>query len=273
MAGISFSSIQEALSQPTSPFFWISQDQGIFETGDPVSFYSKSDLADEDFSFDIGNSKVLANMAKNGSVSRLIFYHGNAQVDSFFPGMWLKKLYTQEGPFSFGIKIGDTLYNLNQVDWSYKTSLLDHIFPITVWLQPPLRITTIAFAPISADGTTRLRGLVYGALLENVSDHPIQGSVIAPSMESKVTFSLDNEATFICFAESQQPYREMQIEPRPGLDKWSPTKNPIRLEVLDFNLEPGQTIWAPAVFSAAGESMRQAVEEKDRKSTRLNSSH
>ena len=262
MAAISFSAIQEALSQPTSPFFWLSHDHGHFETGDPVSFYSKSDLTDDDLSFDIANNKVLANVAKNGSINRLVFYHGNAQVDSFFPGMWLKKLYTQEGPFSFGIQIDGKLYNLNQVDWMYRTSLLDHIFPITVWLQPPLRITTIAYAPISSDGSCRLRGLIYGALVENLSDRPVQGCVIAPSTESKVTFSLDNESTYICFAESSQPYQERLIDPRPGLDKWSPVKNPIRLEVLDFSLEPGQSFWAPAVLSAAGESIVAAVEEK-----------
>ena len=76
MASINFITIKEALSQETSRHFWVSCKDGIMESGDKESFYSK-DLIHENLLFDISNNKVLANCSINGTVKNLTIYRGS----------------------------------------------------------------------------------------------------------------------------------------------------------------------------------------------------
>jgi hypothetical protein len=195
-----FGTIREALSQPIAPYFWLSRADGSYQTGDPASFYSRR-LDDANLTFDISNNKALACIAPGGAIRNLVFYRGNARVDSTFPGMWVSKLFSSEGPYAFKIRLGNRLLDLTQVDWPYRSGLLDNFLPITEMRGDQLKITLITFAPLSADGARRLRCVIYGALVENLTSETLEGGVLLPQVESKVAWSLDDENSYVAFVD------------------------------------------------------------------------
>ena len=66
MSHPSFTSIQQALSQPWSRLFRLSYDGHDYRAGDEDSFY-RNCLADPHLTYDISNNKVLVNVAANGA--------------------------------------------------------------------------------------------------------------------------------------------------------------------------------------------------------------
>jgi len=172
---VTFKSVEDALSQPLSRYFWISREGTQVRCGNSESFYRKN-IFDEHLTFDISNNKVLANVSVDGSIKYMSVYRESYEVDSI-PGVWYFKDFTKTGPYYLSLKIGEKTWDLNKVDWPLKTGLLDNIFPITELRGAGLKIKLITYAPISEDGKVRPRVLIYGVFLENVSNHGIQGAI------------------------------------------------------------------------------------------------
>jgi hypothetical protein len=268
MPAIHFASIHEALAGPTSAHFWLAREGGTYSSGDPESFY-RLHPEDDDLSFDIANNQALAHVAPNGAIRHVVFYRGNARVDSHFPGMWVAKLFSQEGPYAFRLILDGALIRLDQVDWAWHTGLLGNVFPLTELRGERVTVRLLTYAPMSADGRERLRGLVYGALIENTSSEPVRGAVLLPEIESQVTFSLDNQSTVLSFVETQQPPRRALVSTTPGQHQWelvdpdraTAGKGQRLTEAVDFELAPGEWLWAPVVISAVGEPTAERVAE------------
>ena len=248
-----FGTIREALSQPIARYFWLSRADGSYQTGDPASFYSRR-LDDANLTFDISNNKALACVAPGGAIRNLVFYRGNARVDSTFPGMWVSKLFSSEGPYAFKIRLGNRLLDLTQVDWPYRSGLLDNFLPITEMRGDQMKITLITFAPLSADGARRLRCVIYGALIENLTSETLEGGVLLPKVESKVAWSLDDENSYVAFVDyARDPVLLPDVQGgEPG--KAGP--------MMPFCLAPGQSTWVPVVICAPGEPAIEEVMER-----------
>lgn len=229
MVSSKYKTIKEVLSQDTSRHFWVSCKDGIMESGDKESFYSK-DLKNENLLFDISNNKVLANCSSNGSVKNLTVYRSSYPED-LIPGVWVAKDFYKTGPYSFSIKIDGEMHDLNKTDWPYKTSLLDNIFPITKFTGEKTNITLLSYAPISENGYQRPRCLIYGIMVENTSGNKITGTVVCPSV--RYTHDCDtppNTSSFIRVGDNIGGFPE-----------------------VPFGLEPGDYVWVPVIISAPGE--------------------
>jgi hypothetical protein len=231
MIQINFKTIKEALSQPTSEYFWISYNHGIFETGDKESFYNNNQNYD-DLVFDHSNNKVLANVSINGSLKYLTFYRSSYRAD-MIPGVWVRKDFSRTGPYSFSVRMDGEEYDLSKVDWPFRTSLLDNIFPITQLTGEKIKVTLITYAPVSEDGKERLRGIIYGAFLENTSDGRIKGSVVIPKISVK----------------TDGPY--LELNPDVYIEV---TGQNVKNKEIPFDLSPGENSWVPVVIQAPGES-------------------
>jgi hypothetical protein len=250
--------INEFIAQSRSKLFYIERINGIYRMGDTVSQYNNN----KDFkhlSFDISNNKVLANMGVQGTLKNISMYRNSyfancgpkAGSSGGWPGVWVAKDNSSFGPYSFIVRVNEKRYDLDTVGWNFKTGLLDNLFPITELMAPEGRykISVIAYAPLSPDGSERIRGLVYGLLLENISDLTITGSVQLPKL----------------FAGERQQYRE----DRNGWALFDPYDFEVSLadtavsrDSVDFKLEKGQSVWVPAVFSMLGDSALQQINAK-----------
>ena len=124
---------------------------------------------------------------------------------------------------------------------------MDNLFPLTEMKDPKGRIDVklIAYAPMSADGTVRLRGLVYGLQLKNISDAVVQGEVKPPSLTS--------------------PNRNKTV-PRDAYDPFDfdlTTGNVAEFRhTIPFTLRKGETLWIPTVIFPAGDSRPDAIRQK-----------
>ncbi len=219
--------IQEALSLPRSQHFWVSHRNGQFDSGDPTSFFSDR-LPDEKLTFDLSNNKVLANVGMNGVLQQLTIYRSSYYADHI-PGVWVFKDFSTAGPFSFRINMEQEWIDLNEARCDWKTSLLDHIFPVTEFQWNGMSLTLLTFTPVSADGSRRLKGVVYGLYLRNDSDRTVRGHVIAPDFSGSPD---------VCVHVA-----EIQIASRD----------------ISFDLAPGQHLWVPAVLYAPGEPVPEQI--------------
>ncbi|MBW8347907.1 hypothetical protein K0H71_00430 [Bacillus sp. IITD106] len=234
MNTILFNSIKDALKQPKSKHFWISSYNGRYQYGDKESFFGKK-LPDQYLTFDISNNKVLANVNSNGSISNLTIYRGCYFSDDI-PGVWVNKDFSSTGPYSFKIKIEESVYDLEDLAWRRTTSLLDNIFPITEIESEEIKVTLITYTPISSDGKQRLRGVIYGLYLENKSGMEIKGEVLLPNIgDQEDPFS--NTDVSIAIADTHQ-----------GSGSG-----------ISFDLAPGNGIWVPAVLHAPGEEIMEEI--------------
>jgi len=237
-----FASLRDALSQPQSQFFWLARTGGKFQTGDPHSRFDASRDAGE-ITFDIGNNKALANLAPNGTLKTLTIYRdsyrGCCSPGLGWPGVWAGKDNSSYGPYSFALVLDGITNHLDQVDWDYRTGLLDNIFPVTELHDPQRRfvVRLLAFAPISADGTQRPRGMVYGLYLENLSPHALRGSIQLPR-------PFQNPADHFVGDRPRQTWA--QFDPYDfeiGLgdtNAFAPA--------VAFDLPPGEHVWVPAIL-------------------------
>lgn len=234
---VAFESVEEALSQPLSKYFWISREDTQVRCGNRDSFYSKS-IFDKDLTFDISNNKVLANVSVNGFIKHLSVYRKSYEVDSI-PGVWYFKDFTKTGPYYLSLKIGEKRWDLNKVDWPLKTGLLDNIFPITELKGAGLKIKLITYAPVSDDGKVRPRVLIYGVFLENVSNDRIQGAISLRMSSSICSTSMPS----------------IHIKLLDGLDYNGEA---------GFYLEPDSKKWLPFIISAIPrqEQLQEEMEKK-----------
>lgn len=218
MSRVQFESISEAVQAPTSRYFWVSCNEGEVSCGNPTSYFAKNPF-DEHLTFDIGNNKVLANVSLNGSIKYLSFYRSSYPVDDI-PGVWWHKDFSRTGPYKYSIQIGESLYDLTRVDWPVQVGLLGNIFPLVRLEENQIKITLLAFAPISEDGSLRPAALIYGLLLENCSEDAVSGKVILPEPNIDVYISLLDK-----------------VLARPGRE-------------VEYTLSPGEAFWVPTVITA-----------------------
>ncbi len=216
MTDIQFDTIQAALAGPVSELFWLQHNaDGTSSTGHSKSFYT-DDRDDKYLLFDVSNNKVLANLAPSGEVMHFSVYRDSYAADPLAPGIWWYKDYTQTGPFGFHLQLGDEGIDLTKVDWPARMELLGGVLPMATLTGPTVEAKLLAFAPISADGTVRPRGLIYGLQLTNTSDQPITGKVIIPTHTSDLThvamLETDDHRT-----------RETPFELAAGESLWMPT--------------------------------------------------
>lgn len=248
---IDFKTMKEALEQSKNKFFWVSCKEGVFENGDCKSFYGKLSL-NNDLTFDISNNKALVSMDHNGSLRTITFYRSCYRVDAG-PGFWVYKDYSVNGPFSFSIKIGDDLYKLSDVDWSYRTSFLDNIFPITEFFHDKMKVTLIVYTPISEDGEQRLSGAVYGIFVENTSNKRLAGSVKIPELLDS-NYKSDVEAFCNTNVDAFIDVVDCEVDKAQEIIAdmfFNDYKN--GLKEVSFDLEPGDNIWVPVVICATAE--------------------
>lgn len=222
-----FMSISEALSQPRSRFFGVTYQDGSYLAKDEMSFFGRK-LPDPELSFDISNNKTLVNVNMNGSIKLVSIYHGNYYSDNI-PGVWMCKDFKKTGPYGYKLQIGEELFDLSEDDLPYATSLLDNLFPITEFQFSTIKATLITYTPLSGDGTVRLRGLIYGLLLENQSQEIVCGKVSLPSADVRSDL----------FSGAELCVHPADLENKSGS--------------ISFKLSPGKSVWVPAVISPPGE--------------------
>ncbi len=240
-AGADSVSIREALRQPQAKMFWIERKAGKVTMGDPASYYSKTTDFDE-LTFDVGNAKCLANVNMLGVVKTLTIYRDSYRAccnpDKGWPGVWVAKDNSSFGPYAYALVLDGKTNNLATVHWDVRTGLLDNIFPITELKDPQGRfvVRLVTFAPLSADGTLRLRGIVYGLELENLADAPLKGAVQLPKL-----FQGDR--------------------PKPNWAMFDPFDFEIGLGdapqfsgSVAFDVKPGATVWVPTILYQPGET-------------------
>ncbi|OMF30767.1 hypothetical protein BK133_16655 [Paenibacillus sp. FSL H8-0548] len=231
-----FMSISEALSQPRSRFFGVTYQDGSYLAKDEMSFFGRK-LPDPELSFDISNNKTLVNVNMNGSIKLVSIYHGNYYSDNI-PGVWMCKDFKKTGPYGYKLQIGEELFDLSEDDLPYATSLLDNLFPITEFQFSTIKATLITYTPLSGDGTVRLRGLIYGLLLENQSQEIVCGKVSLPSADVRSDL----------FSGAELCVHPADLENKSGS--------------ISFKLSPGKSVWVPAVISPPGEKTLQTIDEK-----------
>jgi len=210
-----FSSIGEALSGPVSEVFWVSLVGSKVQTGHPDSFYAKM-VPGEHLTFDVSNNKVLANLSANGTIQHLTTYRGCYPRDDRMRGVWWHKDFSQSGPLSYAIQLGQRRWDLAEVDWPVKMSLLGGVFPMAHLTGPGLQVKLLAYAPISQQGQ-RVPAVIYGLWLDNTSQGQITGTVLLP---------VGDENTYVAAADG--------VEYAGG---------------VAFDLAPGQSMWVPGVIS------------------------
>ena len=231
-----FTSVDEILSLPHSENFWVEESDGTWQNGNPGSFYSGK--TNEHLTFDISNNKVLVNLDWKGGIKELTMYRGCHYID-YASGIWIAKDLTTTGPYYFTMKTGDETYVLGKDELPYRTSLLDNIFPVTVINAGGLKMTLLTFCPISADGNERIRGVVYGLFVENVSDAVVEGVVSLPKVrESEKFVSFYNQANVYT-----------AITPGDGIHDHE----------VEIKLEPEESMWVPSIISAVGGTATEEI--------------
>ena len=252
-------SIKEALSKPWSQMFFIERVKGVFKMGDTVSHFN-SNKNFEALTFDISNNKALANVGIQGTIKNLtVFrdtYFANCSESSSltggsWPGVWAAKDNSSYGPYSFTMDLNGKKFDLDKVDWDFKTGLLDNIIPITEFKGPEGQFTIklVTYAPVSPDGEERIRGAVYGLYLENTSMAKLTGTIHLPKLMTgnrKDLKPMDNGT--LSWA-TLDPY-DYDL----ALGDTEKSKS-----VISFDLQPGQNIWVPAVFYNLGDPALEEI--------------
>jgi hypothetical protein len=241
---ISGTTIDDVLTHPQSQSFWIERKAGTTTMGDPRSYYNKVTNY-SGLTFDIGNNKALANIGLNGEIKTLTIYRDSYRAScdpaKGFPGVWLAKDSSSFGSYSYSVEMDGQTNDLAKVDWDCRTGLLDNIFPLTELHDPKGRFTAklITFAPISADGQTRLRGVIYGLQLHNTAQSAITGIIHLPKM---FTGSQTDRGKASSWAQYDPFDFEIGLADRPDFT-----------DHIAFNLKPQQTIWVPTILYMPGE--------------------
>jgi hypothetical protein len=174
------------------------------------------------------------------------------------PGVWTAKDLSTHGPFAFSLEIENQTNNLATVDWDFRSGLLDNLFPITEFAGPNGRfiVRLLTFAPVSADGTRRLRGIVYGLQLENKSSSSLSATVVLPTPPSV-------RAPYYHWAQSDE-YGGFEL----GLGD-SPAFSP-RVPV---KLQPGESRWVSVIVCAPDEGVVRDVNKRGTINCLLESQH
>ncbi|WP_060861138.1 hypothetical protein [Paenibacillus riograndensis] len=233
-----FTTISEALSQSKSSSFGVVYKNGKFTANDPLSFFGRK-LPDPELTFDTANNKILVNVHMNGSIKNVTVYNGSYYSDNI-PGVWMCKDFREAGPYAYCLELGGLHYHLGSDDLAYSTSLLDNLFPVTEYQLGAIKATLLVYTPVSADGSQRLRGLVYGLQLENQSGQTIAGQVTPPPADT-LPDQLFSGPEFCVHV----PGHKVDVN-----------------GTVPVSLAPGQTLWVPAVIYPAGDPCPRIIGEK-----------
>jgi hypothetical protein len=163
------------LSQPWGRYFRCERVAGQVRLGDPESHFNSEENAAK-LSYDVANNAMLAIHGFNGELKAVTAYRDTyLALTTGWAGVWTCKDNSTHGPYSFSLELDGTTHDLAKVDWDLRTALLDNTIPVTEFTGPGKRfiVRVVTFAPISADGSQRLRGVVYGLQLENCSAVPL----------------------------------------------------------------------------------------------------
>ncbi|MDD3172724.1 MAG: hypothetical protein PHF63_03555 [Herbinix sp.] len=215
-----YTGFDEVLKEQVNPFFCISVKDGDYECGNKESYYAKK-FPDETFSYDVSNCKVLANMNEFGTLKSVTFYRNSYSCDDI-PGVWIAKDFGQEGPFFYRIKIGNECIDLKDYKGSVQSDLMNNLFPRVKFELDKITATLLAFAPISADGRERLRGLVYGLYISNKTKEDLDVSVFPPDFSpGNNYFTITNASGKVL--ENVTEGREISIKINSKGSAWVPT--------------------------------------------------
>jgi hypothetical protein len=232
-------SFDDVIALPQSHEFWLERRGGVYRQGDPQSHFT----ADHDYThltYDIGNNKVLANLDHHGTLKALTIYRDSYRAackPDGWSGVWTAKDSSSFGPYSFALTLDGQRQDLDKVDWDLRTGLLDNIFPFAELRAPDGRLTArlLVFAPLSADGRERLRGVVYGLHLTNTSGHELSGTVHLPKL-------FTGDRPHLSWAQFDPYEFELGLGDAPAVARDVP-----------FRLAPGATVWVPAILYQPGE--------------------
>jgi hypothetical protein len=250
--------VSTALRQPWGKLFWIERKAGKYHLGDPVSdFNSGTDYSQ--LTFDIGNNAMLANVGVQGELKAVTSCRDTYKtVTSSWPGVWTCKDTSTCGPYAFTLEMDGQTNNLATVGWDFRSGLLDNLFPVTEFTGPGSRFTVrlLTFAPVSADGSQRLRGVVYGLQLENNSQSSLRATIVLPKASSGTT-------PYHRWAQSSE-YDAFDL----GLgDAAAFTQR------VPVTLQPGESCWVPAIICTLDEGVVQAVNARGTAAWLVESQH
>lgn len=258
---LSNNSIKEALNQPMGNLFFIERINGKYRMGDTVSHFN-SNKNFEALTFDISNNKVLANVGVQGTLKALTLYRDSyfancspsSEISDSWPGVWVAKDNSSYGPYSFRIETGGESFDLDNVDWDFRTGYLDNIIPITEFKGAGGKFTAkvVTYAPVSSDGNERIRGAVYGLYLENNADEKLTGTVHLPKLMKTVRKRINLLWTDSMSWAALDPYDyEMGL----GDSEKSTTS-------VSFSLGKGENLWVPVVFNNLGDDALQLINSR-----------
>jgi len=239
--------IAQALQQPWGRHFWIERHDGRYKMGDPTSdFQNCNDLTN--LSFDIGNNVMLANVGVQGQLKAVTDYRRTYRtVTSSWPGVWTCKDTSTYGPYAFTLEMDGQTNHLDTVAWDFRSGLLDNLIPITEFTGPDNRFTVrlLTFAPVSADGAQRLRGVVYGLQLVNDSPSPLDATIVLPKCSSGET-----------------PYHQWSQSDQYGAFDFGLGDAVYFSPRVPVHLQQGESRWVPLVICALGEGVQAAVNQR-----------
>ncbi len=179
----------EALRQPRGAMFPMERTGGGLHQGDAYSHFSGSrDF--EHLTFDTGNNKPLVNMGPQGEIKFLTIYRDSYRGASHprgWSGVWTGKDSSSYGPYSFRLQFGCAdapVIDFAKVGWDYKTGFLDNVLPVSELTSPARGYTVrlMAYAPVSADGSRRLLGVIYALQLTNHGPGRLRAKVLLPAL-------------------------------------------------------------------------------------------
>lgn len=222
-----YQTISEAINSAKNPYFYVDVKNGIYNCGNKESYFSER-FPDDNFTFDVGNNKALCNMSEFGEIKNLTFYRNSYLCDDI-PGVWVRKDFSTSGPLSFSICMDGERLDFKKWNGKSESDLLDNLFPRTKFTNESIKATILAFAPVRANGD-RLRAIVYGIYLENISERTVDLAVEMPQFGSE-------KDCFATHGVSWLPVEERFAEDQP----------------CKFQLSARQSKWISVVLYAPGE--------------------
>lgn len=268
----SLASMEDVAQIPAGQAFRLDREGGKFTFGNPESIFVDCKETG-DITFDISNNKMLGNMGLSGQLKYLTVYRDSYRACSNpkgFNGVWTAKDLSNFGPYNFGLEIGrgngtETINLDEKLDWDFRLSLLDNIFPFAELKDPKGRFTVqlLAFAPVSADGSQRPRGFVYHLWLKNTGAALLEGRVQLPKLFAgnrgegnwarkelyEFEFGLaDNGASTQSRVDQLLAEAAANQKPLAPASARSQALREITQNGLPFSLKPGETLSVPYVL-------------------------
>ncbi len=169
------------VSMEQNPYFHVKIQDGMYKTCNQESYY-RTKFPDPDFSFDVSNQKVQANIDEFGTVKNLTFFHGNYLMESK-PGVWTAKDFVQEHQLSLTIELDGISVPLAENRSSITADLAGNLYPRVTHDLGDCRITLLAAAPVTDQGS--LSCLLYCFAVQNTSGRKRCITVHLPPLYNK----------------------------------------------------------------------------------------